>query len=211
MLKKEHEILKVFIEKPWKSFTFKEIKSLSAKKSKSYVGNVLKKFSEEKILSEEKAGNVILYKLNINSEKALNYAGMVAEYIAWDKKHIPYDELERLAEKIPTVFYIFIITGSYAKGKQTKTSDIDVVIICDDSFESKKIYAELRHQASISIPQVHLYTFKREEFLKMLLDKEANYGKEIANNNLILSGGKEYYKIVSEAMKNGFNGWDIFR
>ena len=58
----------------------------------------------------------------------------------------------------------------------------------------------------LNIPPIHLYTFKKSEFLNMLLDTKANYGKEIAKNNLILSGGKEYYKIVSEAIKNGFNG-----
>ena len=40
----------------------------------------------------------------------------------------------------------------------------------------------------------------------MLLTKGANYGKEIANKNLILFGGEGYYNIISEAVKNGFTG-----
>ncbi len=206
MLKKEYQILKAFIDKPWKKFTFKEIKEYSRKKSESYVYDSLKKFVKENTLLEEKVGNSVLYFLNFSSPKTLIYAGFIAEYIAWHRKNIPYDDLKSIISKIPTDFFIFIITGSYANNTQKKNSDIDVAIICDDSFEPKKIYAELRHDCMLNIPPIHLYTFKKSEFLSMLLDAKANYGREIVKNNLILSGGKEYYKIVSEAIKNGFNG-----
>ena len=53
---------------------------------------------------------------------------------------------------------------------------------------------------------VHLYVFKKSEFLTMLLDKKANYGKEIVKNNLLLFGAENYYKIISEAIEHGFHG-----
>jgi predicted nucleotidyltransferase len=206
MLKKEYEIIRVFIERPWDKLTFGEVKKISGKKSESYVFNSLKKFVRIAILKEQKMGNVVLYYFDTASLKAQAFAGFVAEYTAWSKKHIPLNDMERIASKIPTGFFIFIITGSYAKGMQKKSSDIDVVIICDDSTEPKKIYAELRHDCEMNIPKIHLYVFRKSEFLEMLLDKKANYGKEIARNNLILSGGDEYYRIIGEAIRNGFNG-----
>ena len=60
MIKKEYQILNVFIERPWQKFTFKEIKKLSKKKSESYVYNSIKRFVKEKILNQEKIGNIIL-------------------------------------------------------------------------------------------------------------------------------------------------------
>lgn len=206
MLNKEHQILEEFVKKPWKKFTFKEIKKLSGKKSESYVYTSLKKFVKSNILKEERVGNVVLYSLNLSSHKTLTYVGFVLEYLSWNKKQIPYKDLEKIASKIPTKFFIFIITGSYVTNTQKKTSDIDVVIICDDAFDSKKIYAELKQDSELNIPPIHLYVFKNSEFLEMLLNKEANYGKEIANKNLILFGGEGYYKIISEAVKNGFTG-----
>ncbi len=56
----------------------------------------------------------------------------------------------------------------------------------------------------MNIPPIHLYTFTEKEFLLMLLDKKPNYGKEIVRNNIIISGGRAYYKLVSKAIKNGF-------
>jgi len=206
MLKKEYEVLQEFIKVPWKRFTFREIKKLSGKKSESYVYNSLKKFVGQGFLSEEEAGNVLLYRINLKSLKTQAYAGFVAEHLAWNKRHIPYDDLEKISSRIPTHFFIFIITGSYARNTQNKDSDIDVVIICDDGMEPKKIQAELEHYCKMNVPRIHLYVFKKSEFLAMLLDKNANYGKEIAKNSLLLKGGEEYYNIISEAMQHGFNG-----
>jgi hypothetical protein len=204
MLNKEHQILEEFVKAPWKKFTFRQIKKQSGKKSESYVYDSLKKFVRLNILKEERAGNVILYSLNLSSHKALAYAGFVLEYSSWNKKQIPYKDLEKIASKIPTKFFIFIITGSYATNTQNKDSDLDVVILCEDTIDPKKIYAELKQDCELNIPQIHLYVFKTSEFLDMLLNKNANYGKEIANKNLILFGGESYYSIISEAVKNGF-------
>ena len=209
MLNKKHQILEEFVKKPWRKFTFQEIKKLSGKKSESYVYTSLKKFVKSNILKEERAGNVVLYSLNLSSHKTIAYTSFVLEYLSWNKEHIPYKDLEKIASKMPTKLFTFIITGSYANNTQKKTSDVDVVILCDDTFETKKIYAELKQDCELNIPPIHLYVFKNSEFLEMLLNKEANYGKEIANKNLILFGAENYYKIVSEAIKNGFTGWDI--
>jgi len=205
MLKKEYEILYEFAKAPWKKFTEREIKQAAKKKSESYVYNTLKKFSKDGILIEQKAGNVTLYSLNINSNKACTYAGFCSEYAAWNKKYIPYADLEKIAQNTP-YFNIFIITGSYALGTQKKESDIDIVLITEDCIDTKKIYADLRYMCEMNIPQIHLYVFKKSEYFGMLLDKKANYGKETAHNNLLLFGGEDYYRIIAEAIKNGFNG-----
>ena len=56
------------------------------------------------------------------------------------------------------------------------------------------------------IPEFHPYVFTQAQFYEMLTNKEENYGKEIARKNLIITGGKEYYLIVLEAIRHGFNG-----
>ena len=206
MLKKEHEILRAFVEKPWKPYTFQEIKGYANKTSDSYIFSVLKKFVNEGILKEARAGNVVLYSLRLDSEKALSYAGIVAEHLGWNRKQLPYREIEGLMGKMPTDFFILLVTGSYAKNKQRKDSDLDIAIICDDKMAPKMIHSELHHYADISAPKIDFHVFRRGEFLKMLTNKEANFGKETANNNLILAGGHTYFKILSEAIKNGFTG-----
>lgn len=204
MLNKEYEILYLFAREPWKGFTFTELKKASGKKSKSYLESVLKKFVKNNILKKVLVGRLPVYSLNLSYAKSRVYSGFVLEHYGWSKKHIPYNSL--LIDKIPTKDFILLITGSYAKGRQGRESDIDVVIIIDDSADPKKIYAELSHYAEISIPQIHLYVFRNNEFISMLKSKEANYGKEIVKNNLTLTGGQIYLKLIEEAIENGFHG-----
>lgn len=205
MLKKRSKILNIFGGKPWKQFTLREIKTLIKSKSESYTYNSLKQFVKEKVLTEERIGNVILYSINKTPKTAVNLA-LISEYEAWNKKHIPYKPLTKIISKIPTSFFTFIITGSYVKKQQKKDSDIDIVIICDNDVQPKKIYAELRHECEMSIPEIHLYVFTESQFYEMLTNKEENYGKEITKNNLILSGAESYYRIIIEAIRNGFKG-----
>lgn len=205
MITKELEILYLFAKEPWKKYTFTELQKVSKKKSKSYLELTLKKFIENNILKRELIGHLPVYSLNNQSSKARGFAGFAIEYFSWNKKHIPYDDLQRIINKIPTPSYILLITGSYASEKQTENSDMDIVIIIDDSAEPKRIYASLVHACELNIPPIHLYVFKNKEFIEMLCNEEWNYGKEIAKNNLILTGGGVYLKLVEEAIKNGFN------
>ena len=205
MLTKEYELLIPFLKEPWKRYTFKDIKKLCKKTSESYVYNSIKKYVKENILTAENAGNVILYSLNLDETKTQIYAGFISEYSAWRTKYLPYDVIKKVIEKIPTTYFTFIITGSYAKNKQKETSDIDIVIIVDDKQDTKHIRAQINYACELSIPQGHPYVFKKFEFLQMLLNNDANYGKEIAKNNLIIHGGSEYFQIIHEALKNGFN------
>lgn len=206
MIKKESEILFYFAREPWKRYTFTELQKASKKRSRSYIGGVLSKFVANKILKQEAVGHLPVYSLNASSAKARIFAGFVLEYYGWNRKHIPYDDLHGIMEKIPVQDYVFIVSGSYAGGRQTRKSDIDIVIIIEDSAEPKRIYAELSHYCEMNIPPIHMYAFKNREFVEMLCNKEANYGKEIVKNSLILTGGQIYLKLISEAMQSGFNG-----
>lgn len=206
MLNKESGILYFFAAEPWKRYTFTELRKASKKKSKSYLAMVLKNLVREGIVRQERIGRLPVYFLNTGSAKARSFAGFVLEHKGLNKKHIPYDSMEKIMQKIPTSDYVFLITGSYAKNTQTEKSDIDVVILVDDAVNTKGVYAELSITCEMNIPPIHLYVFKNSEFMDMLLNKQANYGKEIVSNCLILAGGQVYIKLLKEAMSHGFTG-----
>lgn len=205
LLTKEREILLVLANEPWKTRTLKEIKAESKKKSESYVYGVLKSLVAQRILVEERKGNIILYRLG-DTLKALVHAGIVAEHAASLAKHLPHKLIAELASKIPTAFFTLLVTGSYANNSQKHASDLDLIIICDDAVRPKRIFAEVQHFCEMSVPRIHLYVFTQHEFLTMLLDEKQNYGKEAARKRLIVAGGREYHTIIAEAVRHGFRG-----
>jgi predicted nucleotidyltransferase len=205
ILRKQYEIDRVFLEKPWKPLVYSEIKELSKKNSKGYVYNELNKLKENKMIEAKRIGKrTVLYNIKLDNASAQQYWGFLSEYLSWIKRKFPLQIIENLRNKIPTPFFSLIVTGSYARGTNKSGSDIDVVILSD--YDSKSIYTELKYEIETAIPKVHLYVFTRQEFLDMLLSKKENYGKETARNNLIFLGGAQYYSILSEAIAHGFKG-----
>ncbi|OGJ19068.1 hypothetical protein A3K73_01990 [Candidatus Pacearchaeota archaeon RBG_13_36_9] len=205
IIKEQYEIDRVFTRSPWKPLTYLEIQKLSKKKSKGYIYKELKRLSYNKMIKIERIGKrAVLYHIILDCASSQQYWGFLHENTSWNLEKFPFQIIENLRARIPTPFFSLIVTGSYAKGKQTKESDLDVVIISD--YGSKEILAELKYEAETSIPKVHLYVFTSKEFLEMLGSKKENYGKEIARNNLIFFGGASYYSILQEAISHGFKG-----
>ncbi|MBS3074107.1 nucleotidyltransferase domain-containing protein [Candidatus Pacearchaeota archaeon] len=207
-LLEQYSVDSVFLDKPWKKITYKDIEKLSGKKSRSYIYRSLERLQKESIIKKEEVGKSLLYSLNLTSLNTKLYMGFLEEYKSMSSKHVPLSlvsNLSNLAFKV-TPFFILLITGSYARNKQTSKSDLDVVIICDDKVDPKSILAELKLESELSIPPVHLFVFRKKKVLDMLSSDKENYGKEFVRNHLLFRGGSSYFDILWEAINHGFNG-----
>lgn len=205
ILKKQYEIDKVFLIEPWKALTYLEIQKLSKNRSKANIYREIDRLKAERMIKSERIGKrAIVYTVILNSASAQHYWGFIEEYSSWRLKKFPFQIIENLRSKIPTPFFTILVTGSYSSRTETKSSDLDVVIISD--FDKNRIYSELKYEAETSIPKVHLYVFTKQEFFEMLNSKKENYGREIGRNKKVFFGGASYYSILSEAITNGFKG-----
>jgi predicted nucleotidyltransferase len=202
MFTKEINVAEVFERTPWESLTFSQIKQISKIKSDNYVFNTLKKLVLQKVLSEKRYGKTVVYSVAKTIE-AIKILSLVSEYKS-ENKNIP--NAKELINLINTAFFTFLITGSYAVGKQTKESDLDVAVICDDERNKKEILVPIMNKGELLNPKIHIFVFTQKEFYGMLVNKEENYGKEIARKHLIMIGAQSYYKILFEAINNGFKG-----
>lgn len=204
LLKQEILLLYPFVKEPWREFTLTEIKTITKNKSHHYVFEALKRFTKLNLITEKRKGNTNIYALNSENQN-LHYL-VLTEYILKEKRiDIPYKHIKQITSKIKNPFYTLIIGGSYAVGKQKPSSDLDIAIIIPDS-ENKKPSQIALKEGELMIPEIHGYVFTREEFFQMLVNTEFNYGKELARKHILYYGAEQYYKILFEAMKNGFKG-----
>src|SRR3989344_2985343 len=87
---------------------------------------------------------------------------------------------------------VVVLFGSYAKGRQTERSDIDILVINQDG------------KKSVSFSKYELFYRKRinpifvrkKEFKEMLKDKEENAGKQALKGHIILNNPEEFWKCV---------------
>lgn len=93
--------------------------------------------------------------------------------------------------KIKSGLFVLLLFGSYAKGKQTKSSDIDLMFISNETGFEEKVSNIL----SLLPLKTHALVFTEEEFIRMKDAKSPNVIQEAIQNNVILYGVEGYYKI----------------
>jgi len=86
--------------------------------------------------------------------------------------------------------FVVLLFGSYAKGKATKHSDIDLLIISNE--EESKIQEVL----DLFPLRIHSTFINFEDFRKALKTKEFSVISEAIKNNIILIGIEEYYRMI---------------
>ncbi|MBS3056954.1 MAG: nucleotidyltransferase domain-containing protein [Candidatus Aenigmarchaeota archaeon] len=126
MFKKIDNILNIFIEEPEKRFSVREIARL-LKINPSTASKYLQILAKDGFLRKRKEFNCILYQADAESEK---FKDIKIYY------NISKIRNSGLIEVIEDELYpeVIILFGSYAKGENTKRSDIDLFVLS----ESKK-------------------------------------------------------------------------
>lgn len=93
-------------------------------------------------------------------------------------------------------FFILTVFGSYAKGTETKNSDIDLLLIVPskdkvNSFEAalEKIYTKIKKDVTIVTTQ---------EFIEMIKSNKFNVGNEAKKYHILLYGAEQWYSLIKK-------------
>ncbi len=95
-----------------------------------------------------------------------------------------------------TPFFIMIVFGSYAKGTETKASDLDLLLITP----SKKEIAVIEHAAQqYTKVKKSVMVVDMQSFTEMIKNpKILNVGNEARKYYIILYGAEQYYQLVKQ-------------
>lgn len=183
--------------------TIREI-SILLKKDYPNIYNAIAELEKEGLIKIEKIGKSKVCFIELN-KKTISLLSFLDEQEAISANIPNVDKIMSTAEFDDD---ILLICGSYALGKPTKSSDLDLVIITRvKAFEKQKL---LENLTSLMIPKVHCLVFTYKDFIDMLLDKKPNLGKEIFNKRLIFKNTSRYYNLINEAITNGFRNRTLY-
>ena len=186
-----------------KEYSIKEIKEACGEKSNNALSLALKKFKEENLVKERRVGRSLLYLLNTESELVFNYIQLINS----KKNSKPaIRAIERIKEDVEknTSFFSIVIFGSYAIGKQTKDSDLDVAVFIEEENKRKIIESALKSSELKTPLKIHGHVISRDEFLEMLKVDNENLGKQIARKHLSIYNSHIFYSLLKKGVKNGF-------
>lgn len=102
--------------------------------------------------------------------------------------------LESIKKNLNTFNFVLLLFGSYAKKKETKSSDIDLIFIVSD----EKIERKVLESISILPLKIHPLVFTEKQFVDMKKSHELNVVMEAIKNNIILHGIEQYYELLNK-------------
>lgn len=88
--------------------------------------------------------------------------------------------------------FIAIVFGSHAKGTATKQSDIDLLVICDESRRGT-----VENKLSMTLSNVHVVTLTPDEFSGGLRISGPTVQAESLENHVILVNIEQYYGMIN--------------
>ena len=199
--KEELKIVDLFRKNLISEFTLKQIMKRLNKKSYNWTHNAVTKLSKNILISQKK-GNTTIVKLNVDNPATITYLAYLDREEAYKKK-VPFvDEIIKSCSTI-TPYFTVLVTGSYATRNVRKNSDIDLVIITEDEAKKGEIKPYLREVTRLSSVDFDEHILTRDEFYRMLIADNENFGKEVFRKHLLFYGTEAYYQIIKEAIKNG--------
>ena len=186
------EILKLLIGRNAERFSINQISKLRRINYKTAYLNI-KKLEELHIIKVEKLGNTTSCTFDFRSHPRVYDAESLRrdEFLA---AHESLAVLYAQLRKVKNPLFCAVVFGSYAKGKQTKGSDIDLAVISSD-----EVYERVRREISILPLKFHLLQFTPEEFAASLRTTKFNVCHEIRKSNVILFGIESYYEVLRHA------------
>ena len=182
------KILIHLLENKEKRFTINQI-SKELKINYRITHEQIKKLEREGTIKTEKAGKAILCSISNKFDEHI----FTAEYQRKQEiiKNKDFKIIHKRFSEIQENF-ILLLFGSQAKNKATKHSDIDLLAITENE-------KQIRDTAELIPKNIHLTTTSFETFNKMINSKKISVGSEAYNNNIILIGIEDYYRLLKNA------------
>jgi len=193
LTKKEQEaLLRIY-----KDFThFYNANSLSKELGITQVGamKLLKRFEKVNILTSQRIGKSIVYKINIQEEFvqkliAFTLINEASKYQRWK------EEFKPLYEKARILLFYGSASRNYAQAK-----DIDIFIILKKN-DIREIDEELKKIQSMIPKKLHAIKVTKEDLIRNIQEKNTSM-IEILKTALVLHGYDEYMGAI-----NGFTGF----
>lgn len=155
------KVLGVLFRNPTTEFYIREL-AKKAKVSPAFSKKVIDMLLSEKLITKRKRGNLVLVRANLDS---LVFRYMKITYTLYNLTKVGLvDYLKSNVEELSSV----VLFGSTARGEDSESSDMDLLIICTGSVNLSQLESLLKRKVS-------LVKYTRKEWSKKAKTDKAFY------------------------------------
>ena len=220
------DIIELLSKYPFEYFTIDKIKESISKQTDTNYATIYRKIESlvnQEILNKSMYGMASRIRINLDSPKTISILSLI-EAKKFEKffnglKGSLFTSMNEIIKDTANLseFVCIIIFGSYAKGTETKNSDLDIIVIYTLPSLRKllpeqysKYNEDIKHSMMGILktselkggPKVNPIIIGNGEHEDMMLDKEINVAKETLLNHIILKGFSEYWREIANCQKN---------
>lgn len=194
----EIRMLEFLLANTTSRFSIREI-SRRAKIDYKLVHSTIKKLEARGVVKQERVANAILCSIDLGGDlSSVYYVESLRAKNFLAKNSDVRALVEGALHRIPRLYFSLVIFGSFAKGAQTKTSDLDLLIISPNQEVGEEI-ARIIHGESMHLRfRVHPIIVGEKEFIDNLKDKRTNVITEAFRNHIIIEGLEGFYNGVKK-------------
>ncbi len=197
LTKTQTEIMKIFVSKIDKRFSINEIAVMLKKPYALIHRSMQELINKGLVLSGEKK----LLSLNYNSNFAeLSFIESLRARDSLEKEKSVSLFIKDCLKEMDEDFFVFLLFGSFAEKK--KFNDLDIIMILDTQGKIEKTEKIIKNIAFNFSFKLDLHILDKESAYEMFSKREQiNILNESLNKHLIVFGGENYYKILSNARR----------
>src|SRR3989344_1720607 len=196
----EIRIIKFFLENTMQQFGIREI----ARKTKTdykIIHTTIQKLAKKNILIKKRQAILDLCSLNLKGDLTSIYYTEMLRAKEFTNKH---PELRTffndILDKTKEMFYCLLVFGSFAKGTETKNSDIDILIITPKRDRGEEIGRIIHTQNTFINRPANYIVLEEKEFTSALLEKGMNVQKEAFKNHILIAGVEAFYNAIKQTL-----------
>ncbi len=185
------EILKLFFKDTEKEYYFREISKI-LNKEPSYYQKYLDRLVEDKILLDNRRGNMRFFRLNKEHPLYEEIKSIVSKTVGLE------NELKEIVDKLGDVECAFIF-GSIAKGKENSNSDVDLMLIGD---VDQNIFTPLLSSVESKISrEINYHIYSRKEITKKIKERDGFISNIFLSPIIKLKGDPYEFEGISNIIK----------
>ena len=161
----------------------------------------IQKLATKGILIKKRQANVDLCSLNLKDDlTSVYYVEMLRAKDFLDKHGDLKTFFTTVKEKIKNGYYTLVVFGSFAKGKEAKTSDVDLLIIVPNREIGEEIERIVSSEALLLGRKVQPIVLDEKEFVDNLSSKKLNVVVDAFKNHIIITGVEAFYNGVKQTL-----------
>jgi len=197
LTKTQLAIMKIFVSKITEKFSVRQVAE-TAGKPYPLIHRSVKALIESKLL-EKDVHNLVSLNYNENHSILSYVEGLrMAEFL---EKHKTIELFVKDAlDGIKMDYFTMLLFGSYAKCKETKGSDVDILIIMEDGNKTETVEKIMDTISSRFSVKFDCIVISAESACEMLARRnQANVMNESMDSHILLFGAENYYRLLKNA------------